>query len=112
MPTLILRTPNSNVGVQCVLLVLSQHIQLPFLAIELQDICELDETSGLMVKLADQLSQLYFTELNAQLVESSVKVVDVDVTVAVVVQVLDSVDAALDILLGEHVFFHIESIIS
>lgn len=85
MAALVCGAPNSHVGIQSVLVVVSEHFHLPLLTIKLEEISEFDEASVFNIKLGDEFCQLDFGLFDADPPEGCIKVIYGNDLVSVVI---------------------------
>jgi hypothetical protein len=76
---------------------------LSFFPVDVEDLLIVDDAFVVLIKLGDELAQLELLKVNVEPLKSSFQVVNADLSVAVIVEILDGSTAVGDIFLGEKI---------
>ena len=95
--------PNGSVRVKGCLVIFPVDLGLPLLAVDVQNLLEVDNSLVTVVQFRDQFAQLKFFEMQLQPLKGSLQVVYADLPVVVVLEILHGLPAKTNVLLSQNI---------
>jgi hypothetical protein len=113
MPRFVVWSSNGSVCIKRDLIVFSENLALPFFLVNFHDVVELNETFVIDIEFGDEFAELKFFEMDFEALENSLKIINADQTVSIVVQVFNTFSTVANVFLCENVihfllFFYYE----
>lgn len=97
------RTPNGSIGIQSNLVIFPINLRLSLSLIDLQNLFEQNNSLVIIVQLGYQLAQLKLLKMQIQSLQDSLEIIDTDLTVTVIIKVLNSPPTKANVLLSQNV---------
>lgn len=97
------RPPNGSIGIQSNLVIFPINLRLSLSLIDLQNLFEQNNSLVIIVQLGYQLAQLKLLKMQIQSLQDSLEIIDTDLTVTVIIKVLNSPPTKANVLLSQNV---------
>ena len=95
---------NSSISVESSLVVFPIDLSLSLPSVDIKNLLKIDDSLIIMIKFRDQFAQLKFLKMQLQSLHSSLEVIDGNMSMVILVKILDSLPAKTYILLIQYVF--------
>ena len=96
-------TPDGCICVKCGLVIIPVDLGLPLLAVNVQNLLEVDNPLVAIVQLRYQFAQLEFFEMQLQPLKGSLQVVYANLPVVIVLKILHRLPAKANVLLSQNI---------
>ncbi len=103
VPWFVVWPSNSSVCIKRYLIIFSENLALSFFLVNLHYAVELDETFVIDVEFRDEFAELKFFQMDFEALENSLKIINADQAISIVVQVLNTFSAVSNVLFCENV---------